>query len=160
MDVIIRKARLKDVSGITRLWQQLIGCHQNVCGYDKPLFAHKKNALSIYRKYITKCIRSRNSLVLVAESDNALVGFVEAAIGKLPDIYLHDRELRILGIYVDENFRRKGISRKFFSEVAKWGKKKKVYSLGLMCSVHNENAHRSYSKIGFEEHHWKMSKVI
>lgn len=160
IDVKVRKAKLKDVPGITKLWQELIACHRKRCMYTGPIFAYKKNELSIYRKYITKCIRSRNHLVLVAEHDGAPVGYVNSAVAKLGGILLHDKEVHVNGIFIKAGYRRKGIGTKFFAEIAKWGKRKKVFSIGLMCSVPNKDAFKSYRKLGFFEHHFKMSKII
>ncbi|MFH1393715.1 MAG: GNAT family N-acetyltransferase [Candidatus Micrarchaeota archaeon] len=156
----IRKAKLKDVPQIIKLWQELISCHRETCGYDEPLFRYGEGYLPIQTKWTEKCIRSRNSLVLVAEHEGKLVGYANAGIAKLPEILMHNREIHMNGIYLLPGFRRKGIGTKLFSEIAKWGKRRKIFSIGLVVSVHNKNAYKSYCKLGFDGHHIKMSRVI
>jgi ribosomal protein S18 acetylase RimI-like enzyme len=158
--VEIRKAKLKDVPAITALWQVLIDCHIERCGYGEPIFRYIPGNLPVQIKYFESAVRSRNSLLLIAEDEGKAVGYVIARIQKLPPILIHDKEVHIGGIFSKEGYRRKGIGRKFFSEVEAWAKRKGVFSVGLMVSVHNDDAKDSYERLGYKGHHLKMSKEV
>jgi ribosomal protein S18 acetylase RimI-like enzyme len=158
--VEIRVAKLADVPEILELWNELIQCSRDNFCYRGPLFQYRENASDIVAKSIRKNIRSRNDLVLVATNDGLIVGFAISGIAKLPKYLLHDREVHIGDIFVKEDFRGKGIGSSLIKETEKWANEKGIFSLGLMCSVHNENARKAYEKNGFFAHHIKMSKKI
>ncbi len=145
---------------IMELRNLLADCHMERFGYGEPLFKYKKGHVRIQTGFFRRTIRSRNGLILVAEDDGEAVGFVCANIQKLAPILVHDREVHINAIFIKEGHRRKGIGRGFFREVGRWAKKKGIFSLGLMTHVRNIGAIKSYRKLGFEEHHLKMSRIV
>lgn len=157
---MIRKARLADIPAINRLWGSLISCHVERCGYGGPLFRYRKGAASTHKRFLAKCIRSRNRAMFVAEEDGGIVGYINASIEKLPPILVNDKEAHINGIFIKEGHRRRGLGKALFLEAERWAKGKGAFSLGLMVSVHNKDAKASYESLGFEGHHLKMSRII
>ena len=54
-------------------------------------------------------------------------------------------------IFVDENYRKKGIGSKLIEEVIKLAKEKKCYKIVATSRYKSENVHRLYKKLGFED---------
>jgi ribosomal protein S18 acetylase RimI-like enzyme len=160
LSIEIRKARIKDIPQINELWKVLTSCHIEKCGYDRELFRHRRNSASAQKKFVGKCIRSRYSRVFVAEVDGEVIGYINASIRKLPPVYVHDKEVHINSVFIREGYRKKGIGRRLFREIERWAKEKGIFSIGLIVSIRNKSAFLSYRKLGFEEHHHKMSKEI
>lgn len=104
------------------------------------------------RKTSEKEIRSRiedtmrNSLLLVAENEGKIVGFLSAGRGTVNRIK-HSAYI-VTGIL--EDYRGKGIGTKLFEELDKWAAEKALVRLELTVMVNNEGAVALYKKMGFK----------
>jgi ribosomal protein S18 acetylase RimI-like enzyme len=160
MAVIVRKARLRDVPAITRLWKELMEHHRKKLGYGRGIFQYRKGMAGIYVRFLKKKIRARNAAVFVAEAGGKAIGHVMVSIQKRPAIYVHDSEAYIGEIFVDNRFRGRGTGSLLLKEAERWAKSKGSYSLGLNLSTDNLDALRLYERFGFVAHHSKMNKII
>lgn len=156
----IRKAKIKDIPKITKLWKNLMDLHTEKFGYDHEMFRLRKNNVALYRKFIKKCIRAKNTLVLVVEADNKIVGYINTTIKSLPQIYVHNKEAYVLGLFISQEYRKKGLGKKLLEETEKWAKRKGVFAISLRVVTENKPAFQAYKKLGFFEHHYAISKVI
>ena len=59
--------------------------------------------------------------------------------------------VEIGGLVVDENFRNKGIGKKLIDRIKEWCVEKGISLLRVRCNTKRVEAHKFYSKIGFEE---------
>ena len=59
--------------------------------------------------------------------------------------------VEIGGLVVDENFRNKGIGKKLIDRIKEWCVDKGISLLRVRCNKKRVEAHKFYSKIGFEE---------
>ena len=160
-EVNIRRASQSDIPRIVQLWKELISLHEKKFGYNNELFRHKKNSVSLYRKFLGKRILARNSRVFVASINGKIIGHVIVNGKSLrPPIYVHRQEAYIDEIFVEEFYRRKGIGTRLLEEAEAWAKKRGIFSIGLFVSTKNKGAFSAYRKSGFFEHHLKMSKII
>ena len=77
--MIIRKAATKDAIGILELMKQLIDLHHRLDPYYKT-FSQYRNL----RDYINESIQSRDKILLIAEEDNVVLGYVIGVIEETP----------------------------------------------------------------------------
>ncbi|QEK13570.1 GNAT family N-acetyltransferase [Crassaminicella thermophila] len=87
-----------------------------------------------------------NSLILVAEENGEIVGFLSAERGFANRIK-HSAYI-VIGILND--YRGKGIGTKLFEELEKWANEKNITRLELTVMLHNERGIRLYEKMGFK----------
>ena len=163
MKIKIRKAKLKDVSEIVEMWLEFTEEHKKTTvknGADEKYQEKKHNAKNIWKKWVMKSIRSRNSIVMVAESEKKLLGYVLSNIKKTPPVYKIDTYGYINDLFVKKEHRGKGISSKFKDESLNWFKKKGLkYSLIGVYSD-NHGAHSIYKNWGFKDTEISMKKDL
>ncbi|NYZ74512.1 GNAT family N-acetyltransferase [Candidatus Micrarchaeota archaeon] len=142
------------------LWKVLEAHHVRHHGYGRGLFKYRPDRLALYVKFLKKQLHRRNAAVFVAELDGNIVGHVMVEVQKLPPIYVHDKNAYVCEIVVGEHHRGKGIGTMLLKEAEKWARKKRMYSIGLMVHIANEDALSVYRKSGFKAHHLKMAKIV
>ena len=89
---------------------------------------------------------NKGSLLLVAENEDKIVGFLSADRGHTNRIK-HSAYI-VIGILKD--FRGMGIGKRFFEELDKWAIQNWVLRLELTVMKNNRNAIRLYEKMGFK----------
>lgn len=88
----------------------------------------------------------RQDFLLVAETDNKLIGYISAQKGRLNRI-AHSAYI-VVGILTD--YRGKGIGTEFFKRLNVWAEENKVVRLELTVICENEAAKHLYINSGFE----------
>ena len=88
----------------------------------------------------------RQDFLLVAETDNKLIGYISAQKGRLNRI-AHSAYI-VVGILTD--YRGKGIGTEFFKRLNIWAEENKVVRLELTVICENEAAKHLYINSGFE----------
>jgi len=89
---------------------------------------------------------NKNSLLLLAEDEGTIVGFLSAERGTA-NRTKHSAYI-IIGIL--RNYRGEGIGRKMLEELDKWAMNNWIIRLELTVMKHNENAIKLYEKMGFK----------
>jgi len=131
--IIVRKAKLADVPGIVSIAVKLMKYHVRLDGY----FALVDNVENVYLAYFRKCIKSSRKIILVAEYDKKIVGYVLGDIALRSPVYKIKRIGILSDMYVLESFRGKGIARLLLQMLFKWFKSKNISNVEL--SVHSGN---------------------
>jgi len=86
-----------------------------------------------------------NNLMLVAEIDSKIVGFLSVQRG-IPNRIKHSAYI-VVGVC--ETYQRQGIGTRFFEELEFWAKNNEVARLELTVMCHNSGAKHLYEKNGF-----------
>ncbi|UCH89350.1 MAG: GNAT family N-acetyltransferase [Thermoplasmata archaeon] len=120
----------------------------------------KKEAKKLTLNFIQRLIWSKNGLVLIAEKDGKVAGYIAVMIKKNIPIFKIERVGYITDIYVRKQYRRSGISSQLEREGLKWLKKKGVSKVMLNVFPGNRNAISVYKKWGFSEFILDMRKTI
>lgn len=153
--IVIRKAMLKDIHTLTSLENELYDNQVEYLRESKSQnlddFILKNNSNKFLKQFILKMIRSKNGLVLIAEFDKEIAGYLIIIIKKNIPIFKLEKLAEITDIYIKEEYRGKGISNKFRDEVFKWYKIKKISSIILDMLPNNIHAKMIYEKWGFNE---------
>lgn len=90
------------------------------------------------------CLRD-NQIILVAESDDQLVGYLAALGGD----FRRNRHCAHIVIGVLQDFAGQGIGARFFTEIDGWAQRQNIHRLELTVMAHNRAAIGLYQKMGF-----------
>jgi ribosomal protein S18 acetylase RimI-like enzyme len=155
----IIKATLKHTGELMKLRQEFAWFHDSIAGRKKTTGWEKD-----YKKILTKELKSKNILKLLAIEGKEIVGMAFCELNpSTPGTgswAVSKKTGLIKNVYIREKYRRKGIATKFFKECFKFMKKSKAGNAELMVAINNENAHRLYEKLGFKDVSIRMRKKI
>ena len=156
--ITYRKATLKDLDSLIDLWKGLMDYHLE---FFPSFYKFKNGHLALTKKWFGKNIRSRNSLVMLAEDNGVPMGFIMIFVRKFsPPIYKWEKEALVSDLFVGEEYMGKGVAKKLFTRAKKFAKEKGADYLKLDVDVKNPSANRFYDKMGlFEFHTTRMVKL-
>jgi ribosomal protein S18 acetylase RimI-like enzyme len=144
--LVLRAARLDDFRAITDLRQDLSAqAHRERPDAFRPMFLGLTEAT--YYPWLT----AQNHLVLVAEADGDVAGFVSIWIGHATDsdVMFPSESLFIGEIAVAPTQRRRGIGRFLFAAVEAEAARRNVETIGLSVNSANEQARAFYEGLGY-----------
>lgn len=151
----IRKAVKEDLGAILKLMRELVDFHYSLDSYYRP--AKKFREL---RGYITSAIKNPKRILLVAESDNQIIGYFLGSVEPAP-VYSSEK---IIGLVADacvsKEYRRQGALKKLLEEALKWFSKKSVNYIELSVDIRNEAAVLAWRNLGFQDYKLRMRKKI
>lgn len=149
--MIIRKIEIKDSEKFLNMLKQLDNETNNM------MFEPGERKTTI--KEMDCKIRNMQdsaSLILVAEDNGNIVGFLSAERGFAKRI----RHSAYIVIGILRDYRGRGIGVKLFEELEKWALENNVTRLELTVMKHNEAAIRLYEKMGFKKEGIKENSLI
>lgn len=162
--MIIRKANLKDVPTIVKLWKEFMKDHDKIVIKEnpklKPHLVKKKDAADIFRKMIQKNIRSKNGVVHIAEVDGKSAAYSLIFIKDNIPVYKLEKIGYMSDMFVRKEFRGLRISSKFKDEAIKWFKKKRINYISLKVYPENKHAHSIYKNWDFFDYQIDMRRKI
>uniref|UniRef100_A0A7C5YAE2 GNAT family N-acetyltransferase n=1 Tax=Caldiarchaeum subterraneum TaxID=311458 RepID=A0A7C5YAE2_CALS0 len=142
-EVIFRKAEEKDIPKLMELNIRLKRLNEE---FD-PLFRMRQDIAEKSREYLEAAIKSNNSLVIVAENNNKVVGFIKADIKER--IFYEPRvEGNIVEFYLLPEYRRKKIGAAMLDYMIKQ-LKDRVEIITAEFPALNEIAVEFYTRLGF-----------
>ena len=117
----------------------------------------KKNVSSwkVYQRKIQQFLSSQNQILLLAEEDNQVIGYLAGSFYKKD--YKHGH---IDDLFVSKKYRRNGIASELIKKFVKILKDMKIKTLCLDVSPKNKTAYRLYKKLGFGLAHYEMEKIF
>lgn len=101
------------------------------------------------RKHLKDALKSKNNLVLLAEFQGQVVGFSLGRIQPAGSIYVHEKIGFIFDVYLEPDFRRKGIVRSLLEKQNIWFKKNRIRFVELYVDVKNKHGFNAWKKHGF-----------
>ena len=160
--ISIRRAKPKDIDALAALWNGLMSHHTKLYGRDARAVNLKlrKDAESIWRKYVLKQMRSPNGLVLIVEYDGVPVGYSLNLIK--PNIPVF--RIRKLGymsdLYLKPGYRGKGVGTRLRNEAFRWFRKKGIRHASIAVHALNFVSRKIYGRWGFSEYHVEMRRRL
>lgn len=149
----IREATNKDTDVIMDFWiKSLIDAKR----FDRNFNAEKPAHFlkRIYSKFFKGC------KYFLAEEDGKIVGFVAGKIEDKPGFYI-ERKIGILfQVFVEEEYRNKGIGIRLIKKFISWLKYKKIKNIRLEVFLNNRTALKLYENLGFKEFKIEMRKKL
>ena len=147
-DLIVRRAEIDDLD-------ILHGFERGIVKAERP-FDPTLKAGEIHYYDLRELILSPDAEVLVAVTGGKLVGSGFADIRRANDYFKHERYAHLGFMYVEPDFRGRGVIQMILEELKKWSLAQGVSELRLEVYDANSAAIRAYEKAGFKAHVLKM----
>jgi GNAT superfamily N-acetyltransferase len=164
MDIIIRKANIKDIDILVKMWKEFMKLHDEAMIAKnpkiKPYVKLRKDAPELFRKFSSQQIKSEKGLVLIAEVNGKPAGYVLSLIKSNIPVYELSELGYISDMYVKKEYQGLGLSSKLKDETVKWFKEKKIKHMSLRVYYDNDHARQVYEKWGFFNHSIEMCREI
>ena len=145
----IRKAERRDLESLGRLGAMLIRTHY---AFDRKRFlAPLEGVESAYASFLGRALDSPDDCVFVAERDDAIVGYIFAALEPLawkelrgPAGFIHD-------VAVTEEARRAGVATQLIEAAVEWLRGRRAPRVILWSAASNDIARALFRGMGFRE---------
>lgn len=143
LPILIREARPEDAPALITYFRRLFGEPGINLITEADEFSPTVEAES---RFIREMARATNSIFLVAEVDEHIVGQLTLEGGKRRNV----KHAAVLGITVAQAWRGRGIGRRLLAQSIRWARGSGVISrIELHVFVRNERAVRLYQEFGF-----------
>jgi GNAT superfamily N-acetyltransferase len=145
--ITLRKATLADIRPIQTLYRELDHHHVNLLPHVFRLVDGDVRS----DETLASWINAEDRLVLLAEADGVLAGFVDAAITAAPNfpIFVPRRFGLIHHIHVTPARRKQGIGTLLTAETLAWFRAKNIESVAVQVWNKNHDASGLYARAGF-----------
>jgi len=153
----IREATKDDEPKIKELIEKLHAFEMPM----EELYASRPDTAERNMRFFKRMIKNDNGTIFVAEVDNQIVGYAVCWIAKRPPyLYKVDRIGYISDVFVEEQYRRRGIGSALLGKILEWFKNKNIKYVELSVLVKNEKAIKFYEKHGFKVYSLNLRKVM
>ena len=149
--IFIRKATPADL-------EILLQFEQNIIETERPFDDRIKDQASYYD--LNKLIHSDSSEVLVATSDDIIIGSGYAKVQKADPFFKHEYHAYLGFMYVSPDFRGQGVNKLIIDDLLNWSKSKGLTEIRLEVYDANAPAVRAYEKAGFTKKLVEMCMVL
>ena len=155
MEIKIRKAKIEDFKEIQRL---------NYLLFKKEFdeYEHTLNIKWPYTKKAKEYFRDsiKNSCTLVYEEDNKIVGYMIGRLRKKPAHRNNIVFVELDNMYIEKEYRGRGVGKKMVKMLEKWAEKKGANKLKVGAFVGNDGGMKFYKKLGFKEYEIFFEKDV
>ena len=143
--IIIRKARIDELGQIQNLTHRLFAYETKSDRLLNTRWPYQQG-----KKVLEIRIRGGKFVCFVAEFDKKIVGYLTGEVKK-GEPWKPVRKSELESMFVQDEYRSKGIGRKLTREFLKWSKKKGVKRAVVFAYVANKRAVKFYKRLGFNE---------
>ena len=141
-DLRLRPARDDDLD-------TLLGFEQQVVEAERPFNeAIRKTDVTYYD--LPSLLDDPDVSLQVAEIDGRVIGCGYARLEPARQALAHDSQVTFGFMYVEPDFRGRGVSAKIMESLFEWGNERGVQHFSLSVYAGNRSAIRAYEKAGFE----------
>jgi ribosomal protein S18 acetylase RimI-like enzyme len=144
----IRKARVQDVAAIYDLNQQLNHYHiqfDNYWALNDPQIIQEKR-----RQYFAKQIRRRHAIVLIAEEQETIVGYIHGSLRTIPPMFRIQTIGHLHSAYVMQAYQRKGVGQQLTEALIDWFQSKQIEYIEVSSDINNTLSINAWKKYGFQ----------
>jgi GNAT superfamily N-acetyltransferase len=142
----IRSATEDDATAIGLMWERLAAYHHRI---DPALPPAARGGGKVYAKRILSRLNDPLTRILVAEQDDALIGYVLAVIiDVIPDMFVQENSGFLADIYVEDAHRRRGVGSQLVQAVRAWLTEKGVRTMEWYVAEHNPAGRQFWEAIG------------
>jgi GNAT superfamily N-acetyltransferase len=149
MEIKIFKPNESHLTDLISLWRGQYDYHH---GLDPVYYVNNSEDLDKkFEDYTKKAINDDEPMILIAEVDGELVGFV--TYNKESNDYMDSNITEygvVIELFVKESFRGKGIGALLLNEVEKYFKSQGMKFMEIQCSTFNDNALKFYSSKNYK----------
>ncbi len=156
-DVVVRGALHSDVEAVAGLWRQLFSLHAEL----DPVFTPAEDGHVHYRRWVRYHLDRPDSIVVVSEVAEEVVGYVLAIIQTLPPVLRYQRIGLISDAAVDERHRNLTIGRQLVAEVERRLQDRGVQRIELKSASANSQANHFWQEVcGYMEFAKVRAKIF
>jgi ribosomal protein S18 acetylase RimI-like enzyme len=157
-DIVIRPAREQDLPALGRLGAHLLVTHY---AFDPNRFmAPGENPAEGYAWFLGTQLAEKDVVVLVADRDGDVLGYVYAGIEPLSWRELRESAGFIHDVVVDERARRTGVASALVEQAVDWLASQGAPRVMLMTAEQNPAAQRLFARLGFRRTMVEMTREI
>lgn len=157
-DVAIRRATEADLPAVGRLGALLLRVHFE---FDRDRFMRPgAGAEEGYAWFLGTQLTEPDSLVLVAEREGQIVGYLYAGIEPRNWKELRDEAGFVHDILVAEGHRKEGIAEALMNEALAWARSRGVPRVVLWTATPNDRARHLFERLGFRSTMVEMTKEL
>ncbi|HWW85373.1 MAG TPA: GNAT family N-acetyltransferase, partial [Vicinamibacterales bacterium] len=117
--------------------------------HDPNFFRLRPDADECFRRWIGELAGDPRSMMVVAEEDGRIVGFLLASVDKAPPIYMHNEFGMVHEWWIDPDFQERGAGEALIDratvELAKYG----VRQIRICTPEPDGDARQSFERLGF-----------
>ncbi len=146
---MIRKAKIEDIKLIHKLDKESTKYHEK---FDKDFYTISKKFWKIKKRSQIKAIRSPTDLILVAELNGKIIGYIW---GYVETIMKH-KIGKIQELIVTSKHRKKGIGRELAKKMLEFFKREGCIISEIEVYAENKPTLKFYERIGFKNRIYKM----
>jgi GNAT superfamily N-acetyltransferase len=155
---VVRRAVEKDAPALGRLGALLMRLHHS---YDTQRFLPPgANPEAGYGRFLRSQLRADDVVVLVAERDGAVIGYVYAGLEPLSWKELRDACGFIHDVAVDESGRRAGVATALVEAAIAWLRDRGAPRVVLWTAERNDAARRLFERLGFRRTMVEMTREL
>ena len=155
---VVRRAQTADLPALGRLGALLMRTHYE---FDRQRFMSPgDDPENGYARFLGTQLRDPDVVVLVAEREGGVVGYVYAALEPQSWKELRDAAGFIHDIVVTESGRRAGIATALLEAAMAWLRERGAPRVVLGTAERNEAAQRLFAKLGFRRTMIEMTKEL
>jgi ribosomal protein S18 acetylase RimI-like enzyme len=155
---MIRRATTDDLQAVGRLGALLLRAHY---GFDRRRFMRPGPGVEDgYASFLATQLNSEDALVLVAERDRQIVGYLYAGIEPRNWKELRERAGFVHDVLVIEDARGLGIARQLMNAALAWMREQGVPRVLLWTAAPNEQARRLFERLGFRSTMVEMTREL
>ena len=147
--MLIRKAKKEDGESIHKLDRESTKYHKK---FDKDFYTISEKWWRIKKDSQLKAIKSPTNLVLVAESDEKVVGYIWGYV----ETVIGHKIGKIQELIVTSKQRGKGTGTELIKNILNFFKERKCVVSEIKVFVNNEPTIKVYEKAGFRKREYKM----
>lgn len=156
--ILIRRAEEQDLEALGSLGDRLVRGHHEL---DVLRFmAPRGNTEAGYATFLSAQLRRDDALVLVAEREGQIVGYVFAAIEPQSWKELREKAGFIHDVFVDEGARGTGAATALLEAAAGWLADRGMPRIILWTAATNGAARRLFERLGFRPTMIEMTREI
>jgi len=154
----IRSATEWDLAALGRLGTLLMRVHYE---FDPQRFIRPLRGVEQgYASFLGSQLEADDAIVLVAERDGAVIGYIYAAIEPPSWKELRDRAGYIHDVLVEEESRQSGIAEALMNAAIDWLRTRNVPRVVLGTASQNDKAQRLFRRLGFRPTMIEMTKEL
>ncbi|MFN8672390.1 MAG: GNAT family N-acetyltransferase [Candidatus Sericytochromatia bacterium] len=157
-NIIIKKANINNSDLITKYLKKMLLDMNEYGGYT--VSSSEKAWIDIEEKI--KCNFSNKDYIYLLAEDNStskVIGYSEAKILESNPIFEKTKQLHISAVFVEKDYRKKGIGKIIINELIKIAKDNNCQEIDLNVLLNND-AYFLYKSLGFEDFRVNMIKKI
>jgi ribosomal protein S18 acetylase RimI-like enzyme len=157
-DLVIRRAREEDLPAVGRLGALLLRAHH---GFDRARFmAPGPDPEGGYAWFLGTQLAEDDTLILVAEREGEVRGYVYATIEPRSWKELREEAGFVQDVVVDERFRGAGVATALVEAAAAWFRSRGMPQMVLWTAQPNEAAQRLFGRLGFRRTMVEMTREL